>query len=340
MAQHERHVLWPMLAVIEILLALLLVLLASQAVAGDQGPPPSRPTHAAVFDGPLAPNPNGASLFLNYTYDWVGVNGDADAAVAITVSGDGGVKATMAGQTDDEGRFRSWEGWEWDPQQPDIVPGDAVTATVGGEVRAVNPVGEIEAGMDLDADTITGTIRAEWFAPQMLSGGCWASVDGGKSIPFENVAADGGAFVCDFGGEGYDLVRGTPGVVWYDEPDGDSVYIDIEAPGLYMQVNYGQDKVEGNYEVGHTVWLTVTESDGSTVKATAELKTQEISWWGDRPGFSSDWDDTWLPARPDIEPGDYMYGPVDDGNASSMRVGAITGNLDMDTDTITGCPQA
>jgi len=79
-----------------------------------------------------------------------------------------------------------------------------------------------------------------------------------------------------------------------------------------FRVNYGHDWVEGNYEAGHTIWITVTEGYDGPIKATAELATGVVPWWGGRTGFSTNWQG-WSPDQPDIVPGDWVYGRVDDG---------------------------
>jgi uncharacterized repeat protein (TIGR01451 family) len=94
--------------------------------------------------------------------------------------------------------------------------------------------------------------------------------------------------------------------------------------------------VEGDYEPGYTLWLTVTESDSTTEKGTATLETQEIPWWGGRTGFSTNLGDPWDPERPDIQAGDYVYGEMDNGYTSTVRMGLITGTLDLEADTIAG----
>jgi uncharacterized repeat protein (TIGR01451 family) len=107
-------------------------------------------------------------------------------------------------------------------------------------------------------------------------------------------------------------------------------------PYLVLQVNYGHDWIEGNYEAGHTLWLTVTDGLGA-VKATAELQTQQIPWWSPgQTGFSTNLDDPWSPTRPDILAGDWVYGRVDNGRTAEVHLGEITGNLDIDNDTIAG----
>jgi len=104
---------------------------------------------------------------------------------------------------------------------------------------------------------------------------------------------------------------------------------------LIIRVNYGHDWISGNYEVGHTVWLTVTESDSITVKGTAQLETGYPPDWNN-PGFSTDQSDWDGGQAPDIQPGDWVFGYVDTGYSTKVRVGTIDGNVDVDNDLITG----
>ena len=106
------------------------------------------------------------------------------------------------------------------------------------------------------------------------------------------------------------------------------------AASVWVRVNYAHDWVEGNYEAGHTVWITATNS-GGTVKATAVLTTGAVPGWGGQTGFSTDWQG-WIPSQPDIVPGDWVYVRVDDGSTSTVRVGTITGNLSVASDSIAG----
>lgn len=111
--------------------------------------------------------------------------------------------------------------------------------------------------------------------------------------------------------------------------------IESNSLDLAMWVNYGHNWIEGHYEPGHTVWLTVTDSAGA-VRATAELTTEEIPWWGGETGFSTNVGEPWLPQQPNIQPYDWVYGLVDNGYAATLRVGDIGANLDVDADTVTG----
>jgi uncharacterized repeat protein (TIGR01451 family) len=109
----------------------------------------------------------------------------------------------------------------------------------------------------------------------------------------------------------------------------------LGAGELPLTVNYGGDWVSAHYEAGHTAWITVTEGDGYSAKAMAQVTTAPIPSWDDEPGFETQADD-WFPGQPDIVVGDWVYASIDDGYSSSARVGEITGNLNVDFDTVTG----
>jgi len=106
-------------------------------------------------------------------------------------------------------------------------------------------------------------------------------------------------------------------------------------PALNLRLNYGHDWVEGFYEAGHVVWITVTESDGLTVKASAELHTEPKDFWGGETGFTTQPED-WNPAPLDIQPYDWVYGWVDNGASAQVQVGDIRGAIDLAGDSIQG----
>ncbi len=107
-------------------------------------------------------------------------------------------------------------------------------------------------------------------------------------------------------------------------------------PYLILDVNYGHDWVEGTYEAGHTLWLTVTDEAGA-VKATAELQTGQLPWGPpENIGFSTNVGDPWKPLRPDIAAGDWVYGRVDNGRTAEVQLGEITGTPNVGNDTIAG----
>jgi len=104
---------------------------------------------------------------------------------------------------------------------------------------------------------------------------------------------------------------------------------------LDLRVNYGHDWVEAFYDAGHTVWITVTESDGVTVKATTELVTEPREDWGGDTGFHTE-DDDWKNGPPDIQPFDWVYGWVDNGATAQVKLGNIIGEIDPDDASIRG----
>ncbi len=108
----------------------------------------------------------------------------------------------------------------------------------------------------------------------------------------------------------------------------------IQSLDLALNVQYGHDWIEGNYEPGHTVWITVTNPAGDIVKGAAELQTGPIPWWGGQSGFSTNWEGWDL--QPDIQPDDWVYGRVDNGQTTQLQIGTITGTVDVDADSIMG----
>ena len=266
-------------------------------------------------------------MTVNYFYDWVGVEAGNNQDVEVTVVG----KASIAGSTGENGRFAAHE-WTWDPEQPQIEPGDTVTGTVNGTLMVVDPVGRITGRADYEADTVSGTIEASWFSPQTLTVRCEAYGEGDSgNIEVDSVDPDGGSYTCDFSAESWDLQPEQTVAVFYIQPDGHRVNTIIEAP--WMRVNYGHDWVGANYEAGHTFTITLTDSADS-VKAVAEIETVPGGGWGG-DGFQTRGED-WQPEQSGIQAGDRVHFSADDGYTATVRVGEIESNLDFDADTISG----
>ena len=221
-----------------------------------------------------------------------------------------------------------WHDLNWDLPHP-IAPGDTITISAGSGTLPV--VMTMPDPFTADASSITDTV---WGQIDHLDHG-WVEVDLYDG-PTQEVQTDGnGRYSTTFA----DIARGGQGEVRYRT---EIAYADVtfhrhfQSADLIMRVNYGDDWIEGNYEAGHTLWITVTESDGVTVKATATLDTQEIPWWGGDPGFSTNLHDPWVPGQPDIAAGDWVYGLLSNGYTSTVRVGTINGNLDVEADTVAG----
>jgi hypothetical protein len=87
------------------------------------------------------------------------------------------------------------------------------------------------------------------------------------------------------------------------------------------------------------VWVTVTENDGVTVRATAELVTEPKDFWEGESGFQSQPSD-WDPGSPDIRPLDWVYGTVDNGQTAQVQIGDISGTIEPGADSIIGTVRA
>lgn len=118
--------------------------------------------------------------------------------------------------------------------------------------------------------------------------------------------------------------------------------LSVEEDTAFMQVFYGtSDGVGGNYEPGHTFWITVTNSLGE-IKATASVISAVDGGWWSRDGFMPTWAGPWgeccdwSPAEPDIQPLDMVFFKADDGYENQVRIGLIFGDINITADSITG----
>ncbi len=170
-------------------------------------------------------------LIVNYTRDWVNAITVPESTVDVEVEG----KATLQAESYPDGWFYSTD-WadQWNPEQPDIEPGDIVTASAAGYTNAVNPVGEIDSVVDVEADIVTGTLHAPWFS-EGLRVRC--NTDNATFF-IEEVNPDGGEFVCDFSSVD-DLKAGGIVRLDYYEPGGNRVRKVIDIPYVARQYGLG-----------------------------------------------------------------------------------------------------
>jgi len=286
-----------------------------------------------------------AGVIINprYNSDQVRALTLANTSITITVSDSEGVKATISGVTDGGGNYSSWDsGDEWDPERPEILPGDTVSATTPSYSTIIETVGEVKPQAWVDTDLLEGTIHAPWFGPGSLSVLCW-TYDPDLTLLDSDVPADGGSFECDFSNL-VDITGKTGGQAGYVEPDGDMVSVEWVAPR--MEVYYGTlDGVGGSYAPGHTIWITVTNPAGD-IKATVTVTSTAngAGVWYEGNGFcptwinwqeNGDWGD-WSPAEPDIQAGDWALFQSDDGYQNQVRTGMIYGTVDVEADSVTG----
>ncbi len=220
--------------------AIALLVLALSAAAA---PPLTAP------DGPES----GLHLDVNYSHDWVNASTGLNeiAAVNIKVRRNGAVIATIDGNTGGDGNYSSNQHQsDWSPMQPDLMLGDTVEATTSGGSASVNGIGEITGAIDMDTDSVSGTIRAPGLAPGNVRVWCEVWVQD-VNVPFIeqlDVPANGGSYSCDFfTTRSYHISPGDNLAVSYFDLEGDRVIAVFRAPAPDLGVNV---RTEGNSDAG------------------------------------------------------------------------------------------
>jgi uncharacterized repeat protein (TIGR01451 family) len=242
----------------------------------------------------------------------------------------------------------------WDAERPDIIPGDHILGWVDAESYSTSQytadarVGAITGAINVDNDSISGTVFAEWLItdpPEEIGVECYGwGAPGGAPDKYSSVIPDGEHFYwCGWNPDDeWDVDYNQEIGVAYREPEGHRIFGVYNEPSydLFLNVNYGHDWIEFWYPPNYEGTLTVTESDGTTIKATVDFTTTVVPWWGGDTGFITNLDGVvWDPERPDIQSGDWVFGEIDvDGTTYSAEVhlGEISGEIDIETNTITG----
>jgi len=295
-------------------------------------PEPSLPSLNKIQDQPLEPSVT-LQIDVNYADDWVEVFTDGPATVVVTVT-DGGEdpQETATVSVDETGYF--FVGCEhWDSGNcPDIGPGDSVVAWVVGATAEITTVGSIQGEVDTDSNVVTGTLHANWLPnPTNVQCEIWT-----ESGPVVGATADpnGGSFTCDFTGL-WDLQKFDPIAVRYFEPDGDSVINMLLWP--WSRVNYAHDWVAGDYNAGHTFWITVTDDIGGFKASNVTTSEPGLGWGAD--GYDTGVT-PWSVEQPDIVPFDLVYITGDDGYTNTLEVGLISATIDLAANEISGTIEA
>jgi uncharacterized repeat protein (TIGR01451 family) len=209
------------------------------------------------------------------------------------------------------------------------LPGDVLTVTAGSGQLPVRIT--IPDPFDVYASSITDTVWGQIdFLPHD-----WLEVDLYDG-PTREVQTDGsGTFEALF----TDIPRAGRGEVRYrTEIDYAEVIFlrHFQTSDLIITVDYQDDWVNGNYEPGHTVWLTLTESVSSVVKSTWQGATGPVPGWDGGTGFEADGED-WVPQYPDIRPGDWVFGLLNSATyTTAVHVGTINGEVNVDADVVSG----
>lgn len=297
-------------------------------------------------------------LNVNYDHDWVEGNYPAGYDVTLIVTESDGLtekaRTTITtseipwwgdGQT---GFSTNMDGVAWDPEHPDIQPGDWVfgEVTVDTTYTAQVQLGTITGTLDEVSDSFTGKVNATWLPQdQEVQVQChpWGAPEG-TSHRETTVLPDGvDEFTCDWAGE-WDVQPGQEIAALYQAPGGHWVYSVHRAytDELILSVHYDHDWIESYYEAGHEIYLQVL--DGTlTEKAHITLLTDYWPELGNSSGIHTNTEGAnWIPSHPDIQPGDTIHGEVDGALefTADVKIGTITGDLDIDTEDISGTVDA
>lgn len=262
--------------------------------------------------------------------DWVEVFVNDSSSSAISGGSPPGTDITV---TTPLGSFFSWAdpscGGCWAVEDLGLLePGDllSVQAGTGAPLQLAVP-DPFTAVADSQTDEVYGEARliayglTDIYGDWGSNGMTWTDSDGTFGVALDNVPP---------GATGTVHIRDNDHTVpvFWARP--------FSTLDLLLEVNYGHDWINAPYEAGHDGIFTVTEGDGSTVKAAAALWSQVVSEWGGWTGFTTLIEDLWVPVHPDIVPGDWVYGEVDNGRRAEVQLGEIGGVLDIVADSVSG----
>lgn len=245
---------------------------------------------------------------VNQTHDWMEGIATANATVNLTVTR--GVSTFLGSTTADGGGWFHIEGRDFSPEV-DIQVDDLVEMSSDGISRSLDVVA-MTGNPDVDADTISGNVAgAHDGEPVRIE--IWE--EGGGDL---DVTTDGdGNYFADL--SPWDLTSGDTVAVWYITPEGDELGAVFEVP--FARVNYTWDGVDGRVAPSATVYVTVTDISG--VKGTNSDTANPDGWFG-------------LWAGANVVPGDTVYATSPAGLDATMEVITITGDVDVDTDIVSG----
>jgi hypothetical protein len=230
--------------------------------------------------GGQAEEPPAIGLRVNYGHDWVEGFYEGGHTAWITVTdGDGNLKATAELVTEpkwywgNETGFQSLDGvwFDGDGNQmdnpPDILPNDWVYSWVDNGASAQVQIGDISGMIDLNADSIEGTINAPWFYdeenPFEVEVEChsWGAPLPEEILKYDMVLPSGeDAYSCSWLGE-WDIQPGQDVGVGYYGPDGHWVANAFFIPNptfvAYMPVTI----VGYDWPIGDTIDISINNDE-------------------------------------------------------------------------------
>jgi hypothetical protein len=222
------------------------------------------------------------NLRVNYGHDWVESFYEGGHTAWVTVTdGDGNLKATAELVTEPKDFWGGETGFQtatedWVPGPPDIQPNDWVYGWVDNGASAQVQVGDISGAIDLEADSIGGTVLAPWFSDEVQVE-CldWGS---GQDPPFDNkdggsILADGLApYSCSWAGE-WDIQPGQTIGVGYSEPDGHWVANAFSIPNPTFVAYLPVTIVGYGWPMGDTIAISINSGEYA-----AEAEVGNAEW--------------------------------------------------------------
>ncbi|NJC95255.1 MAG: hypothetical protein FIB03_02780 [Anaerolineae bacterium] len=210
--------------------------------------------------GGQAEEPPALGLRVNYGHDWVESFYEAGHTVWVAITdGDGNLKATAELVTEpkdfwggETGFQTQWSDWI-DPDgnsmdnPPDIQPFDWVYGWVDNGASAQVQIGDISGTIDLNADSIEGTVNAPWFSDEVeVDCHSWGAPLLEEILKYDTVLPDGeDTYSCSWADE-WNIQPYQDVGVGYSGPDGNWVANAIIPPNPRIVAS----------EAGDWFWVT------------------------------------------------------------------------------------
>lgn len=209
-----------------------------------------------------------------------------------------------------------------------LFPGDVVTATDElGAYDVIVTFPELQANSDSTTDLVSGQVSFPNHEIEIHPN--WEDV-------ITTTTDEDGYFSAQFG----DVPPNGTGYIRFVEPlppyNVEMIYhrtfYDLQPT---INANYAHDWIEGSYDPGYHVWITVTNEVGD-IRATGHGVTGDPGWGGGT-GFAT-WSHlfTWDEPYPDIQVWDKVYVTLSNERSADVQLGEITGDLDTDADIFQG----
>jgi hypothetical protein len=117
----------------------------------------------------------------------------------------------------DTGFQTEWD--DWDPEQPDIVPGDYVDAWISTGYTATVRIGTINGEVNTATNSISGTVLVAWLS-DTLDVSCGPYIENGV-WKYSTAEPDGSApYFCQWDpGSEWEMEPGQNVAVSYSQPD-------------------------------------------------------------------------------------------------------------------------